>query len=75
MKTVRGATSSKNKQPLKNRAMELTENDKIRLEEKIRRLEKISDKPCQWFRLRLEYVYAWATGFVCGLLVGIKTKN
>ena len=55
--------------------MEISEEEKKRLEEKLRRLEKNPDKPCKWsLKNRLEYGTFWAMGFFIGLREGLNMR-
>lgn len=55
--------------------MEINEEDKKRLDEKLRRLDKTPDKPCKWsLKNRLEYGTFWAMGFLIGLREGLNMR-
>ena len=70
MESLRGAMTATD-----NWTMELTDKDKERLQEEIKRLKEAPDKPCQWLRQRLDYACAWSVGFISGVLAAINKKD
>ena len=54
--------------------MEISEEDKKRLEEKLRRLDRTPDKPCRWIKNRIEYRTYFTMGLIIGLMEGLRMK-